>query len=314
MLHKFPHPHAQTSTFHLPIQTPQSQLASSYQQNAMARVRNPPRNQPPKQYKIPAKHLNILLSLIKHSRRATHVAAKPTTPATTMDISPTIHPPPRCQRRKKDKRLAQHIAILRSIVTRLDKASHVATKPYTPTTTTVNEPNTNQVSNLIKPEHSEVPNGANGSKDKTPEPPGESTPNIPTASTHPSKKEPAKPPTNSTSNTVEPTTPPHPPTDSNRIFLTIIRFITLYALFLSLRTLIEFLRHLLLPDLNPNDFWYRMLVQFSTGFIITRYRRLVERYLQHIRVALFAYYLYGLVREGLRLEMFSGRVSLGEVW
>ena len=226
--------------------------------------------------------------------------------------------PPRYQRHKKNRMSTSQIDILRSLVrgSHVPRATHAAAIPTTPATTTDIEPTVNQVSDLAEEERDEGSSGAKGSEKKALGPTGESEWDMKAESTHPSIEERAKTPTHGASRTGEQSAVQQSFTNGSEMFG---RLVTLYALLVGLMTLIDVVRvwytgaFASYPASVPTNLWSRIIVRFGIGFVVVKYRKLVERYTNHIRLALVAFCLCGLVREGLRLEMLFGSVSLREL-
>ena len=197
------------------------------------------------------------------------------------------------------------IDIIRSLVrgSHVRGATHVAAIPTTPATTTDVEPAVNQVSDLAEEQRDEVSSGANGSEENTFGPNGASERDITAKSTHPSTEERSKTPMNDVS-TGEQSALQQDSATGSEILGHLVTHLPLVA---GLMTLLEVVRVWFTkgactslsfsPASAPTEIWLRAILRFAIGFILVRYRRVVERCMDHVRLAVAALCLCVLVRD-----------------
>ena len=217
-----------------------------------------------------------------------------------------IQKPPRYQRQKKDRMSTSQIDIIRSLVrgSHVRGATHVAATPTTPATITDVEPAVNKVSNLAEEQRDEVSSGANGSEENTFEPTGASERDITAKSTQSSTEEGPKTPMNGASGTGEQSAVQQHSAIGSEI---LGHLVTHFPLVAGLMTLLEVARVWFTkgtcaslsvsPASVPTEFWLRAILRFAIGFILIRYRKVVERFIDHIRLAVAALCLCVLVRD-----------------
>ena len=217
-----------------------------------------------------------------------------------------IQKPPRYQRHKKDRMSTSQIDIIRSLVrgSHVHGATHVAAILATPATITDVEPAVNQVSDLAEEQRDEVSSGANGSEENTVGPTGVSERDITAKSTQSSTEERSKTPMNDASGTGEQSAVQQHSATGSETFGHLVTHLPLVA---GLMTLLEVVRVWFTkgactslsasPASVPTEIWLRAILRFAIGFILIRYRNVVERCMDHVRLAVAALCLCVLVRD-----------------
>ena len=194
------------------------------------------------------------------------------------------------------------------------RATHAAATQTTPATTTDAEPTANQVSDLAGQERDGVSSGANGSGNKTLGTTGDSERDMTVESTHPSTEKQSETSTKGASGIAEQIAIQQDwATVSDMLSEMLGCIINDYPLVAGLKTLFEvvhawytgaFGSSSVFPVSVPRGLWFRLIVRFGIGFVLVRYRKVMERYMNHIRIALAALCLCVLVR-----DVGSGNVS-----
>ena len=195
------------------------------------------------------------------------------------------------------------------------RATHATATQNTPATTTIDvEQTVNQISDLAKQERDGVSSGANGSGKKCLGTTGDSERDMIVASTHSSTEEQSETSTNGASGTAKQSAVQQDFATASDILNDMSRrLITDYPLVAGLRTLFEvvhawytgaFPSSIVFPASGPTQLWLLIIVRFGIGFILVKYRNVVERYMNHIRIALAALCLCVLVE-----DVVSGNVS-----
>ena len=193
---------------------------------------------------------------------------------------------------------ATQIDIIRSLVkgSHARGATHAAANQTTPTITTDVEPIVNQVSDLAEEERDGVKSGANGSENKTLGTTGDFEGDMTVESTHPSTEGRSESSTIGASGTAElSAVQQHFATGSVMLTDMLKHIITQYPLVAGLKTLFDvvhawhpgiFGNWFFFPASGPAEVWLRIVLRFGIGFVLVRYRKDVERYMDHIRIVL----------------------------
>ena len=182
------------------------------------------------------------------------------------------------------------------------RATHAAAIPITPTSTTDVEPTINQISDLAEEERDGVSSGAHDSGKETLGTTGDSEQDMTVESTHSSIEEKSETSTNGASGTAEQSAVQQDSATVGDLLNELSRrLITELPLVAGLRTFFQVVHGWYTgafpnsPASAPTDLWLLIIVKFGIGFVVVRYRNVVERYMDHIRIALAALCLWVLV-------------------
>ena len=237
----------------------------------------------------PVKNALVKGSLSKgfHARRVTHAAATQTTPATTTDVEPTVNQVSDLVEQEPD-----------GVSSAAKGSGKEILGTTTPATTPDVEPTVNQVSDQLGEERDGVSSGAKGSGKETLGTTGVSELDMIVESIHPSTKEQSEASTNGANDTGEQSAVQQEFATVGEMLSEMLGcIINDYPLVAGFKTLFDVVRawytgafanSSVFPTLVPTGLWFRLIVRFGIGFVLVKYRKHVERYMNHIRIALAA--------------------------